>query len=221
MPVNYAAENVLGTFGAVCWTIQLTPQIWKSWRSKSTDGLSPYLVGIWSISGVWMGIYAILQDLNVPLIVQPHLFAALSLISLAQCLYYSYHWPLWRITTGCVLSLVIAAGLDVGMVYAIRPSYAHGNNGGVYFFGILASITLAVGLLPQYWEIYKHREVVGISLTFMFVDWLGGVVSLLSLVFRPEFDVLAGVAYSLVIALDGVVLIAALILNPRARRRRR
>ena len=34
---------------------------------------------------------------------------------------------------------------------------------------------------------------------FMAVDILGGVFSLLSLVFKEDFDVLAGVAYSLVV----------------------
>jgi hypothetical protein len=52
---------------------------------------------------------------------------------------------------------------------------------------------------PQYWEIYKHKEVVGISMLFIFVDWFGGVSSLLSLVFKERFDVIAGITYSLVV----------------------
>ena len=52
---------------------------------------------------------------------------------------------------------------------------------------------------PQYWEIYKHGEVIGISITFMLVDCLGGVFSDLSLAFKPTFDVIAGVAYTLVV----------------------
>jgi hypothetical protein len=52
---------------------------------------------------------------------------------------------------------------------------------------------------PQYYEIYKHRAVLGISLTFMAIDLLGGIFSLLSLVFKRQVDVLAAVAYSLVV----------------------
>ncbi len=101
------------------------------------------------------------------------------------------------------------------MVFAVRPSYEHGNYRGVNFFGVFASVMLAAGLLPQFYEIYKHKEVIGISKLFMLVDLLGGtapsnshipridtvlgVFSLLSLVFRDTFDVLAGVAYSLVV----------------------
>ena len=33
----------------------------------------------------------------------------------------------------------------------------------------------------------------------MFVDMMGGVFSVLSLVFKTEFDVIAGVTYSLVV----------------------
>ena len=52
---------------------------------------------------------------------------------------------------------------------------------------------------PQYYEIYKHREVIGISLTFMTVDLLGGVFSILSLVMKESLDITASVAYSLVV----------------------
>lgn len=52
---------------------------------------------------------------------------------------------------------------------------------------------------PQYYEIHKYRVVMGISLTFMAIDLLGGIFSLLSLVFKRQFDVLAAVAYSLVV----------------------
>ena len=52
---------------------------------------------------------------------------------------------------------------------------------------------------PQYYEIYKYKEVIGISILFMAVDLLGGVFSVLSLLFKPKFDVIAGVAYSAVV----------------------
>ena len=60
------------------------------------------------------------------------------------------------------------------MVYAIRPAYEAGNMKPVRFFGIMSSVLISVALLPQYWEIYKHGEVVGISIPFMLIDLLGG-----------------------------------------------
>jgi hypothetical protein len=68
MPANAVAENVFGTMGrravppprnpqtllklthslspagAIFWTVQLIPQLLKTWRTKSTEGLSPWLV---------------------------------------------------------------------------------------------------------------------------------------------------------------------------------
>jgi hypothetical protein len=65
MPVNALAENIFGTIGpalfvpsrvshtlilshiatgAILWTVQLIPQLFKSYRTKSTEGLSPWLV---------------------------------------------------------------------------------------------------------------------------------------------------------------------------------
>lgn len=38
----------------------------------------------WGTAGLFMGIYAIVQDLNIPLIVQPQLFSALCFLSWTQ-----------------------------------------------------------------------------------------------------------------------------------------
>ena len=84
----------------------------------------------------------------------------------------------------------------------------------------MSALLIALGLLPQYWEIWKRKEVVGISMLFMSTDMLGGVFSVLSLVFQAQFDSVAAVSYILVVVLDGVVVLAAVILNPIAKRRR-
>lgn len=38
------AANVLGTLGAVCWSVQLLPQIWLNWRRHNATGLQPTMV---------------------------------------------------------------------------------------------------------------------------------------------------------------------------------
>lgn len=46
---------------------------------------------LWGISGTFFGIYSIVQNLNLPLIVQPQLLAVLSYLSWAQvCSIYSF-----------------------------------------------------------------------------------------------------------------------------------
>ncbi|RPD76397.1 hypothetical protein L226DRAFT_375270 [Lentinus tigrinus ALCF2SS1-7] len=227
MPANPVAENVLGTIGTICWTVQLIPQIWKTWRTKSVEGLSEYLGLSWGISGVFFGVYAIVQDLNIPLIVQPQLLSTLSYLSWAQCQYYGRKRSRRTSILLYVSVMAISAGFEVGMIYAVRPAYNRGNDRPVQFFGAFSTVLLSIALLyvltpyPQYYEIYKHKEVIGISILFMIVDMLGGVFSDLSLAFKESFDVVAGVTYSLVVVLDGIVLLCAIILNPRAARRRK
>ena len=85
------------------------------------------------------------------------------------------------------------------------------------FFGIASSVVIAIGLLcvrlvttlslasdtpslsPQYYEIWKHKEVIGISVPFMTIDMLGGVFNDLSLAFKDKFIVLAAITYTLVV----------------------
>lgn len=55
------------------------------------------------------------------------------------------------------------------------------------------------GSSPQFIEIYRHKEVRGISLLFMAVDIGGGIFSVLSLLFKTEFDGLAAASYIAVI----------------------
>ncbi|KAG6908003.1 hypothetical protein DXG01_006538 [Tephrocybe rancida] len=217
MPVNAIAENVFGTMGTISWSGQLLPQIWKSWREKSTDGLSPFLVLLWGLAALPLGSYAILQNLSVSLICQPQLFGFLALFSWGQCLYYT------KVKSHLVAIMIAGSvmfaigGLEAGIVFAVQPSM---NQRATEFLGVFASVLLAAGLLPQYYEIFKRKEVVGISIPFITIDWLGGIFSLVSLLFRPQFDVVAGVAYALIIVMDGVIILAALILNPLARKRR-
>ena len=54
---------------------------------------------------------------------------------------------------------------------------------------------------PQFYEIYEQQALLGISLLFMFmaIDLLGGVFSILSPVFKRHVNVLAAVAYCLVV----------------------
>ncbi|KAH9025830.1 hypothetical protein EDB84DRAFT_1273369 [Lactarius hengduanensis] len=238
MPVNAVAENIFGTMGAILWSVQLIPQLVKSWRTKSTKGLSPLLPLMWSMAALPLGIYVIVQDLNVPLIVQPQLFALFTLLSWTQCMYYGRARSRAWCAAVLAATLVLYAALEAGMVFALRPSYRRGTSAGkagVRFFGILSSALISLALLracpnqqhsfsdrrPQYYEIYKHGAVVGISLTFMAVDLLGGVASILSLAFKSHFDTTAAVAYALVVVMDGLVLVLAVILNPRAKRRAR
>ncbi|KIJ53951.1 hypothetical protein M422DRAFT_221517 [Sphaerobolus stellatus SS14] len=221
MPVNKAAENVLGTIGTICWTAQILPQNWKSWREHSTEGLSAYLSLLWALAAIFLGVYTVAQKINIPLMIQPQSFGFFAALSWTQCLYYSHHKSFMFCLATLVAFCIIGGGFEAGMVFVLRRAMMKGDDGPVQAFGIISSVLIAGGLLPQYWEIWKRKEVLGISYLFIVVDTLGGLFSLLSLIFKPEFNVIAGIAYSLVVVMDSVIIVAAIVLNPRARRKRR
>jgi hypothetical protein len=78
---------------------------------------------------------------------------------------------------------------------------------------------IGLGLVPQYIEIYRLGYVRGLSMPFIIIDCAGGIFNDLSLVWKGDFDVLAGVAYSLVVVMDLAIVLAAMILNPKMKRR--
>ena len=77
---------------------------------------------LWGLSAAFMGVYAIVQDLNIPLILQPQLFGALCLLSWAQCQFYGAQRPMAVCIGLYIACLCTLAGFQVGVVYAIRVS---------------------------------------------------------------------------------------------------
>jgi hypothetical protein len=52
----------------------------------------------------------------------------------------------------------------VAILTWIEPIYERGNGTPILVVGIVASILLAIGLLPPYWEIWKRKgRVIGIN----------------------------------------------------------
>ncbi|KAL0250353.1 hypothetical protein I308_102526 [Cryptococcus tetragattii IND107] len=220
MKENYAVENALGTIGAVLWMVQILPQIIKSHREKTTKGLSASLMFIWALASFFLGAYIVAQKLSIPLQVQPQAFGVLAAVSWCQCLHYERGYSLKSVWAIFIAFCCAFAGFEAGSVYALWAGQRNGVEWPILMYGYISAVLLAVALLPQYWEIYKYREVIGISLLFMVVDILGGVFSFLSLFFRNHLDIAAFVSYSLVVVLDGIVVILYFILNPIAERRR-
>lgn len=68
--------------------------------------------------------------------------------------------------------------------------------------GIIASVLLAVGLVPPYFELAKRQgRVVGINFVFLFMDSMGAFLSLLSIVFGT-MDIMSMVLYAIVLAME-------------------
>lgn len=50
------------------------PQVIKSYKRKTVEGLSTWMLVIWWIGGIFLGAYVILENFNLPLIIQPQCF---------------------------------------------------------------------------------------------------------------------------------------------------
>lgn len=194
---------MLGTIGTVCWCIQLVPQVYINWRRKKTDGLPGLMLLIWAICAVPFGVYAIAQNLNIPIQVQPQVFGVLSLFCWAQTLVYHDGWRLW---TASLLATTLGAcmgGVEVLLVLTLRPVYGRGVEWPISLIGVVAAVLLAMGLIPPYFELWKRRgRVVGIHFGFLTIDWMGAFFSLMSLIAQNSFDILGGVLYIICMLLE-------------------
>ncbi|KAH6657136.1 PQ loop repeat-domain-containing protein [Truncatella angustata] len=216
------AANVLGTIGTVLWCVQLVPQIWTNWRTKRTEGLPGAMMYLWALCAVPMGAYAIIQNFNIPIQVQPQCFMALCLACWCQILIYSRGWRTWTATLVVIAMGATFAAVEAALILTLRPLYEAGNETGVLVVGILASILLAAGLLPPYGEIWKRRgRVIGINWIFLSLDSGGAFFSLMALVAQNTFDILGGVLYIVCFVLELGIFLSQIIWLLRTRKVRK
>lgn len=130
-------------------------------------------------------------------VVQPHCYGGICALICVQILHYDRKWsPLLAYGAGFATYATVCAGFEVAMVYACRAAEAKHIKGPTMLFGILSDVALAAGFFPQLWEIYKLKEVVGISYLFLAMDSLGAVFSILSLAFKDSsIDIIALIGY--------------------------
>ncbi|KAF9149632.1 hypothetical protein BG015_008568 [Linnemannia schmuckeri] len=202
-------ENIFGMLGIIFWSFQLLPQAIDNYRAKSTAGLSYSMFFIWVLCALGFGSYGVVEELSIPLIVQPQIFGVLSMVCYLQCLYYGERtkgwWTLRRTMWAAVGAVCLMVGVQVGAVYATRAGIDNNVKGTVEAAGIIPILLLVLGFIPQYVDIYRDRSVVGVSMAFIAADAAGAMFSIVSLIFRTEFDLLATLNYCAVLVCDLIV----------------
>lgn len=88
------------------------------------------------------------------------------------------------------------AGIEVGLVFALRIGSDRGVDWPTTLMAVLAAVLLCLGVASHFIDIYRHRSVRGISFIFVAIDALGDLTSLISVIFEPELDVLGIVIYA-------------------------
>ncbi|KAG9251535.1 PQ loop repeat protein-like protein [Emericellopsis atlantica] len=201
------AANVFGTLGAVLWSLQLLPQIWKNWRRHDTESLSPLFFLSWAAAGVPLGVYNVVSDYNIALQIQPQILIFLSLITWSQCQYYGKRWGLSKVTLCSLTIMSILGGIEVGLVFALRVARDRGHDWALTLMAVLAAVLLVAGVLRHYVDMLRTKTDGGISLRFAALDASGDVASLLSVVFQETLDVLGLVIYGSEFAVWTVLMI--------------
>ncbi|KAI9632444.1 PQ loop repeat-domain-containing protein [Dioszegia hungarica] len=204
---NEMAEYILASAGAAFWIVTIIPQIVKSYKTKSTEGLSPWLMALWASSSLFFGSYVIAEKLNVAIQVQPHAFGTLCMVSWAQCCYYSRHWSA-REAAGTLLAIMAIAGaFETTSIFSLWYGQLKGTEVPLLFYGYFSTALTIVGFIPQFYEIYRLRQVKGISLILFCVDITGGTLSAFALFFREELDIVALITYLGVASLDLLIIV--------------
>lgn len=201
--ISEKASTVLGTIGTVCWCVQLIPQIWYNWKRKDCTGFPPMMMFLWALCGVPFAIYFISTRANVAVQVQPVLFFFFCTTAWTQTLYYPpVQVPRKKILVYVGTFIAVSAGVAGGFIPWLRRLYDDGTSWPTLIFGILASILLALGLVPPYFELAKRKgRVVGIHFLFLFVDMCGAFFSMLSVVVG-NMDIMGIVLYCVCVAME-------------------
>jgi len=174
---------------------------------------------LWSLAGLPLGVYNICSNFNIALQVQPQILMFLSLITWSQCKYYGDQWRVLRIVLVLSALALLLGGVEAALIIGLRKARDGGVKWPLTFMAILSAVLLAAGVMRHYGDIYRTRSVRGLSLTFVGIDALGDLTSLLSLLFEPSIDILGLVIYGSELVLWIGIMICVVVFNLILRKR--
>ncbi|KAM4066512.1 PQ loop repeat domain-containing protein [Hirsutella rhossiliensis] len=189
------AANALGALGAVCWSVQLIPQIVINHRRHHATGLQPSMMMLWACAGVPLGVYNIVQDFNLALCIQPQILTLLSLMTWMQCRHYQRGWTAARSLLAAAPIAVVMGSIQAALIIGLRLLKYRHHEWPLTLMAVLSAVLLAAGVVRHYWDIWVHRTVRGISFIFVGIDAAGDLFSLVSVVFQPKLHVLGMAIY--------------------------
>lgn len=195
---NEAVSTVFASLGAVCWSLQIIPQIYLNHKRGKTDGFSGLMMAFWVCAGVPLGIYNIVQDLNIGLQIQPQCFMFFATVCTSQTYHYRLSWSYFKSASIVLVVMVILAALEAAGIEVLKLGLRNGVHWPVTFIGVISAVLINIGLIPQYYEIFKRNAVIGVSYTFLGIDCAGAVLFFISLPF-DQWDILAAISYGLLI----------------------
>ncbi|KAI9014310.1 hypothetical protein DFJ74DRAFT_289027 [Hyaloraphidium curvatum] len=175
MSARHVAGEVFAALCVVCWALVPAPQVWKNWRSKTTEGLSPFLALIWIFNSMLIGAFTIVEGLSAGLIAQPFISAFMLLVVTWQIMYYApANKRDWRRPTLYTFGLTgFFGGVLVGLVFGLRAADRAGVS--LDWFAYITTVVGVGGMVPQYYETWKFQRVLGLSLGLCLLDMCGSL----------------------------------------------
>lgn len=95
----------------------------KSYRRKTTEGVSPWMMLIWALSGAFLGNYNIGLGVAIPLWVQPQLFAFIAYVCLVQEVHYCKGWSTLKTWLALIALCICTGAFEVALLFAFWVSY--------------------------------------------------------------------------------------------------
>lgn len=86
-------------------------------------------------------------------------------------------------------------GIEAALIVSLRIAKSRHVDWPLTVMAVLSAVLLAAGVLRHYYDIWVHRTVRGISFIFVFIDALGDLTSLISVLFQRRLDILGLVIY--------------------------
>lgn len=199
-------SNVLATIGTVCWCIQLIPQCIHNYKVKNTEGFPELMALLWCLCAPFFAVFMISTDASIPLMIQPHLFGFFCTVVYIQIMYYPpVQRPIKQIVLRAGGFILFQVVLEVASIIPLRNLYInHDVKWPPLIYGIIATIVLAIGLIPPYFELWsRNGRVIGINFLFLLLDLSGAVFSLASVaVEKGNIDIMSLVLYIVCAALE-------------------
>ncbi|RKP12143.1 hypothetical protein BJ684DRAFT_17341, partial [Piptocephalis cylindrospora] len=139
----------------IFWSIQLVPQAWTNYKQGSTRGFSTLLLLSWLAEAVTFFSYGYSLHLAIPLLLQPQVFALVSIFCFMQYLYYDRGYTRTQCTLISIAVTVVIAAVEI--LGALLLLYLQRSSGKVQWvskvFGILPTVLILLGYVSQYAEI--------------------------------------------------------------------
>ncbi|KAI9137994.1 hypothetical protein BKA69DRAFT_1094335 [Paraphysoderma sedebokerense] len=187
---QFVLESVFAFLNFVLWSFQLVPQIYHTYKRKTTYGVNPWVMIIWIVSCAGGTAYALLQRLSLFIDIQLIFFGTFCGVCLSQHVYYALHYSKLKSVLACLGLLLLYSGVTVSCYLVMTTSNSITLT---QIIAISATVLLCLGFVPQYITILKAKTAEGLSVWFLVMDAVGGIFFALSLVFRPgPYDIIAG-----------------------------